>query len=213
MTLGIVCGYRAEYRIATRITKLVAMGWRNPDAAQHLIAAGATTLVSFGVAGGLDPELEAGTLLLPRHVLAEGEALPVSPDLHGFLFERFSLAVTQPIYASPTLLVTSLEKRRLFSLTNAVAIDMESGAVAKAAIEAGMPFAVVRVVSDPADHSLPQAAQAALTDAGDVDYPAVIFALLKDPFQLADLIRTGQQNNAALRRLEDMIGDLRELLL
>jgi hopanoid-associated phosphorylase len=212
MTLGIICGYRSEQRIAQRITPLVAIGWRNPQAARELIAAGATTLLSFGVAGGLDPTLQSGALLLPDQVLVDGKYLSASPDLHRHLTQRFPMAHVEPIFSSTTVLSKAADKRALFSRTNAIAIDMESGAVAKAAIEAGLAFAIIRTISDPVDHSLPPAVKDALTETGDIDYRLVMGQLLKNPFQLPALIRTGRQNSTALRRLSEIVWDLRELL-
>ncbi len=213
MALGIVCGYRAEERIAIEISDLTAIGWRNPDAASQLIERGATTLLSFGVAGGLDPDLHPGDLLLPEHVLVDGAYLPVSADLHGHLAARFTMARCEPMVSSNEVVATSTEKRRIFEETNAIATDMESGALAQVAIEAGVAFAIIRAVSDPVDHTLPPAARDSLTPEGHIDYGAVIMALLRDPRQLPDLIRTGQQNNLALRRLGSLIPDIRELLV
>ena len=45
--------------------------------ANALVAAGADALVSFGLAGGLDPALAPGAILVPREVIADdGAALP-----------------------------------------------------------------------------------------------------------------------------------------
>src|SRR5260370_41196824 len=43
-------------------------------AARHLVDAGAAALMSFGLAGGLDPALSAGTVVLPTAVISRGGA-------------------------------------------------------------------------------------------------------------------------------------------
>jgi nucleoside phosphorylase len=50
-------------------------------------------------------------------------------------------------------------KRALRAETGALAVDMESHVAARVAARRGLPFAVVRVISDSADEALPPAAQ------------------------------------------------------
>ncbi len=49
-------------------------------------------------------------------------------------------------------------KATLRAASGALAIDMESAAVAEAAAEAGVPFLVLRVIADPADRAIPPVA-------------------------------------------------------
>ncbi len=51
------------------------------DAAGALVDAGATALVSWGLAGGLDPGLRAGTICLPSMVVSRDGAT-FATDLH-----------------------------------------------------------------------------------------------------------------------------------
>ena len=150
MTTGIVCGFRAEEKIAARLSPLTAIGWQNPDAARHLIAQGATSLISFGVAGGLDPTLESGDLILPRQLITPNEGtIEVSPDLQELIASAFPGAHSETLYASDDIIDTPAEKQRLFQKTGAIAADMESGTVAEAALQAGIPFAIIRAIGDP----------------------------------------------------------------
>ena len=48
-------------------------------AAQALVDTGVTALASWGMAGGLDPALNAGTILLPSQVIStDGTSLPTA---------------------------------------------------------------------------------------------------------------------------------------
>ena len=58
--------------------------------------------------------------------------------------------------------------------TGAVAVDMESHIAAAYAAEAGLPFAALRVVSDPAGRALPALAMAAIKPNGDIDLRKVL---------------------------------------
>ena len=78
---------------------------------------------------------------------------------------------------------------------------METHAVARAARAAGLPFAVVRAVSDSAAFALPRAAQAGFKADGEPDVGAVIAALVRRPWELPALIRTAVDAERAFRSL------------
>jgi adenosylhomocysteine nucleosidase len=83
----------------------------------------------------------------------------------------------------------AISKNALSAATGAVAVDMESVVVARAAQRHGLPFAILRVVADPAQRSLPSAALVAMRADGEVDVSAVFSALSRNPGQLPTLAR------------------------
>ena len=93
------------------------------------------------------------------------------------------------------------DKRSLFETSGAAAVDMESHVAARLAAAHRLPFAVFRVVSDPAWRSLPPAAAIALRADGQVDVPGVLGSLLKHPGQLPVLARAALDAQSALRAL------------
>jgi purine nucleoside phosphorylase len=100
-------------------------------------------------------------------------------------------------------------KRALFAATGAVAVDMESVLVARAARRHGLPFAILRVVADPAHRSLPNAALVAMRPDGEVDIGGVFGALSRDPWQVTMLARLAvdaRRAFAALARARAMLG-------
>ncbi len=188
MRLGVVVGLAAEARIARRIGQ-VATGGGMPAgaeaAARRLVADGATALLSFGLAGGLDPALRAGKLLLPVEVLDDDTLYFTDPALiagtpHGRLF------------AGAGVVVTAAEKAALWRRTGADGIDLESGAVARVAAERGLPFAVVRAVCDPAKRSLPPGAVLALDQSGAIGLWRVLGSVLRQPGQVGALLALGR---------------------
>ncbi|KGM29986.1 hypothetical protein P409_35775, partial [Inquilinus limosus MP06] len=66
--LGILTGLAREAEIARRVSPLVACSASDPARAERLArdlaGQGATALLSFGIAGGLAPDLPTGALVI-----------------------------------------------------------------------------------------------------------------------------------------------------
>jgi adenosylhomocysteine nucleosidase len=194
----------AEARIAARFGYPVRAGGGTPDgariAATRLIEEGAAALVSFGLAGGLDPLLRPGLVIIPGIVLSDGDALHAD----GELAERFGGLTDHTIVAGSVVATDATAKRRLQGATGAHAIDLESGAVARVAKTHGVPFVVVRAICDPAERDLPPAALVALDPAGGIGLLAVFRSVGRHPGQIPGLLalaRDAAQARRALIRL------------
>jgi hypothetical protein len=92
-------------------------------------------------------------------------------------------------------------KAALRSETGAAAVDMESHIAAAYAAEAGLPFAALRVISDPASRALPALAMSAIKPNGDIDLRKVLRGVARNPTTLRALVSTGIDFNRALRSL------------
>jgi len=154
-------------------------------AATRLITRGVSGLVSFGLAGGLDPALEPGAILVPPVVLFETGRWDADPTL----MECLGGPTSGALYGGGQILATSAAKAALHARTGAVAVDLESAAVAHAARQHGLPFAALRAVCDSASRDLPQAALVALDAAGQIGVWRVGSAVLAHPGQIPALIR------------------------
>ncbi|MEX2455101.1 MAG: nucleoside phosphorylase, partial [Rhodospirillaceae bacterium] len=89
------------------------------------------------------------------------------------------------------------EKEALFWSDGVAALDMESGAVARAAIGASLPFMALRAILDPADAGIPPAALAGVDADGRTHVAAVIAAVFRRPQDIAPLLRVaGAHRNA-----------------
>src|SRR5262249_7263628 len=90
MATGAVTGLAAEARIARRAGLVAAAGAGTPEgtdrAIRSLIEQGVPGIVSFGIAGGLAPNLASGTLIAPAAVRgADDEAHWVDVEWHARL--------------------------------------------------------------------------------------------------------------------------------
>ena len=173
--------------------------------ARALIEAGATSLASWGMAGGLDPALTSGTIFLPSEVISlDGTALPTARDWR----ERVgaTIAVHRPVtggklLTSPQAIGSVADKAMAFSRTGAAAVDMESLAVAEVARSHGMPFIAVRVIVDSAADVLPRAVMTASVG-GYLRIWRLLGALALSPGDLAPLIRLARGYRAASRSFD-----------
>lgn len=182
-------------------------------AALALADAGATRLLSWGSAGGIAPALPAGSVLLPLTVRgANGHGFSVTSTWHQQLHAQLSKAL--PIHTGDLLEVSQVvaspqEKQRLFQGTGALAVDMESAAIAQVAAQRGLGFAALRVVLDSAQRSLPAAALVALDSAGHLQLAALLRALLLRPQDWAGLLQLRSDlrlTQSCLRRAAQLTG-------
>jgi len=164
-------------------------------------------VISFGVAGGLDPSLRSGDVVVATEVLAGdtrwlaglalNEELIASVALGRRRVVRGGLAGVERVVAARAC------KAALRSETGAAAVDMESHIAAAYAAESGLPFAALRVISDPASRALPALAMAAIKPNGDIDLRKVLSGVARNPLTLRALVSTGIDFNRALKSLRD----------
>jgi len=196
-----VVGFAAEARVARLAGWRVGIGGGTTKgavlAARRLIDAGAAGIVSFGFAGGLDPTLPAGALVVAEAVSANGQVWPADRTLS----QRLGGITGHLCLALDRVVASADEKRHLNRQTGAALVDMESGAVAAVAAEAGVPFAVLRAICDPADRALPPAALVALNPAGRLAAIRLAMSILASPGQLGALLGLARDANVARRAL------------
>ena len=219
--VGVVCALAAEARHlgpATRRhesltpladgTLLAVSGMGRAAAArsaQLLIDAGATALASWGMAGGLDPALAAGTIFLPSEVISP-DGVSVTTARHWRERLGSALATQRPLthgrlLTSSKAVGSLAAKATLFREMGAAAVDMESLSVAEAAEARQLPFIAVRVIVDSAADALPQAVTAAADTEGHLQIWRLMGALARTPADLAPLIRLARRYRAANRSL------------
>lgn len=199
---GAITGLTAEAALLTATPLRVAIGGGTPAgavrAAQSLLDQGATTLISFGLAGGLNPTYPPGTLLIPHAIIAGSTRYPCDPDLCRAL----GGTTGDLLLGHEVIAATRAEKSSLFVATGAAAIDLESGAVAALAHANGVKFAALRAIADPAWRALPTLALNALDASGKIRLGFVLRSLLRHPGHLPGLIQLGADANRARQTLK-----------
>jgi adenosylhomocysteine nucleosidase len=212
----IVTGLVQEARIAAGPGMTVICSSSDPQQLRALLTVFDPTtirgVISFGVAGGLDPSLKPGDVVVATEVLAGdtrwlaglalNEELVASVAMGRRRVVRGSLAGAEQVVSARAL------KAALHLETGAAAVDMESHIAEAYAAEAGLPFAALRVISDPATRALPALAMAALKPNGEIDLRKILSGVARNPMTLRALVSTGIDFNRALKSLRGCRGFL-----
>jgi adenosylhomocysteine nucleosidase len=213
--LGIVTGVQFEAAVITKAARkarrevLVSChgpgGARARAAADQLIGQGATHLLSFGIAAGVDPDVRVGATIVASGFLgAQGARHDADGAWAARLVRGLPDVRLGVIADSHDILYDSRAKAAHFAASGAPIADMESFAVAEAAAKAGIPCAAIRVVSDDARHSVPPFAFKGMTPDGYVRRLPVIIPMLMAPHKFPGLVRLAETTKAATKRLRKL---------
>lgn len=180
---------------------------RAAAAAEQALVRGAGALVSFGVAGGLSADAGPGTLLVPARVVGATHGA-THYDTNAAWRERIIAALagalplsTAPLLASNRVLGTPAAKAAAAAASGAVAVDTESGALAAAALAAGVPFVAVRAVADGVHDTLPPGVDTWVDARGRARFATVAGAVCR-PSNWSKFVTLAGRYGAARRTLE-----------
>ena len=210
-------GFRAE--IGGKQFTVVGHGIgrsRARDAARRAfdLIPGAELVIGTGVAGALSSGLKPGDLVLSDRTLtihADGqvaEQVTAVGDAHIRAIGR-SLAIagiaysTGAILTSHRVLATGAEKRRAKESTGAIAVDMETAAIAAEAAARGIPFVAIRAVLDEVDDEIVGAAMA--DQDGNIRPLVATSYLIRNPATILKLPRLIRNLSRATTAIADAL--------
>ncbi|MCI0655341.1 MAG: phosphorylase [Methylococcaceae bacterium] len=188
---------------------LILLSGIGPDkaaaGAEILIGQGCNALLSWGCAAALEPELKPGDLIIPEKILcANAEAFNTGHEWRGKLLDRLAdhqTIHTGPITESRTLVGTAADKLALRNQTGAIALDMESAAIARLAARQNLPFVTIRAIADPASMDLPKPVATAVNQNGDLKFSLLLALIARNPGSIPGLVQLAICFRAAQRRL------------
>jgi adenosylhomocysteine nucleosidase len=199
-------GLAAEARVARAAGFQVIVGAGDLRRTTMLVEAAARQakcLISFGIAGGLAPHLRPGDVILSAEVIGEDCRWRADERFLGQVGDLARLigAAEGPVLGARDIIATEDDKARAWRDTGALAVDLESAIVARAAVAAGIPFLVLRTIADAAHRELPSAALIPLSEGGTPVFARVLGEVLRQPRQIGALFELAHQTRQALSAL------------
>jgi adenosylhomocysteine nucleosidase len=193
------------------------VGCQRASRATEALLAGhrADWVISAGFAGGLRPGIARGDIVMVDSLVSPtGQRR--SLDLR---VDPVSLARTPGVHVGrlvtrDALVRTSAAKLALGQEHDALAVDMETWAVAEVCRAAGQRFLAIRVISDPSDEELPADIEGLIqqtTLAGQ--FGAAMGTLWRRPSSAKDLLRLKEQALVCTDRLARFLADMLEQLV
>lgn len=183
-------------RLRIRIT---GMGQGNALASiqQALAETMPRSVLTCGIAGGLNPELSVGTI-----VFDADRNYPDAGDLPKLG------ARPGTFHCANHVIIHAVEKRGLWESTQADAVEMESRVIRQHCLERGVPSATLRAISDTAAEDLPLDFNALMTRDCRLDYGKLARAVLRSPGRIPGLLRLRRNTNQAARSLGRFLDQL-----
>lgn len=172
--------------------------------AQALADAGAAALAVFGVAGALSGHLHNGALFCPERVVDEdGHIYALDAAWRADLQQRLgaSLRTEGALLSVASPLLTPASKAAAYQRGAALAVDMESAAVAAVARERNLPLVVLRAIVDEAGDAIPTALNGSIDAWGRPRPLRLMAALCGHPSVLRELPRLYSRMQRATQAL------------
>ncbi|OHB99743.1 MAG: hypothetical protein A3G70_04860 [Planctomycetes bacterium RIFCSPLOWO2_12_FULL_39_13] len=172
-------------------------------------------MVSSGFAGSVNSDVCVGDLIIGKHVLHSSQKVfegniqidsTLSCDASIVdLAVRLSRTDTFKSHCGDVLSVSKIvsqasTKKHIGNQTSAIAIDMESFAIAERANSLGIPFVVIRTISDGIEEDI-EINENMVTEGGNVNIPATARHLLNKPHHILYLNRLRKQTKLATNTL------------
>ncbi|HYA36634.1 MAG TPA: hypothetical protein VEF03_13500 [Candidatus Binataceae bacterium] len=210
---GMLRGFRVENGRSEFVFIASGMG---PNRAGETVRAACETysgiefILSIGVAGALSAGLKTGDIIVANRIMSDtGEKVDVIECAQAAdRFESALRAAKIPfsagaILTSGTPLLDGREKRAAKERSGAIAVDMESAAIAAEALSRGIPFAVVRAIIDELEDEV---FGADLPDSeGNVGAGAVAAYFARNPGAILRVPRMMVNLSRATRALADAV--------
>ncbi|MHB8876533.1 MAG: phosphorylase family protein [Myxococcaceae bacterium] len=163
-------------------------------------------LIAMGFAGGLSPGLSRGAVLMAREVRRAGSRSFIARAAMGQPDVTAGVVVSAPGWVSTP--AEKAELRRRFAPLEAAVTDLESWTCARLAEDAGVPWAVVRSVSDAHDDLLPRFLLECRDGEGILRRSAVLAYALRHPGVVPQLLELRERVRSCAEGLARCVAGL-----
>ncbi len=178
-------------------------------AANRLVSQGAKWIACAGFAAALDEKARAGDVVVadsvcplssPENALRCSQSLSAAIPPSG----RLGYSVWRSDFVTTDSMVLKAEaKRAIYAETRAAALDMESSAVGEVCVHRGVPFIVIKGISDTAGQDLPDEVEGLANSKSWADRAVIV---LGRPDLWRELWRLRKNALTAAENLGDVLG-------
>lgn len=150
-----------------------------------------------GLCGGLSPDVTRGRVYAPRFV----KHVDQPEEVEQPLVEAVDLARCTSLVTVRDEVVSVAAKQKLHVETGASLVDMEAFAAAQILQDAGVPWLVIKAVSDDAETAINPRITRLLQPDGGVKWNALFWEVLTHPSLIRELVQLGKGSGEAMKSL------------
>ena len=184
------------------------------SAAKELVKKNIDGLISWGMAGGIDQSLKTGDIVLADTIQNDKEIFYTSNEWRNSISSHLQTTpykvLNGKIVTTNKILDSSIKKRELSNQTKALAVDMESAAIAKISLEKKIKYVSARVIIDDAYSNIPSIFLENIDNFGKIKIKSFLKSSLQNPFQLFQLISLIKSYIKSLSSLNNMYDEFKK---
>ena len=161
-------------------------------------------VVLFGYAGGLDPKLESGDVVV--EISSPKNNLPNFSDIYDRQCKVGSFFAQDAIASTPE------EKKKLFEITKCDAVDMESSSLTQVCASYGISVIIIKAISDTQTTRLPVDFSKFMQERGRVKLISLILHIITHPWIIPGMLNLASANKKCKDQLSFRLGILLPIL-
>jgi adenosylhomocysteine nucleosidase len=166
-------------------------------------------LISTGFSGALVPGIKPGVVIVPERILdiSNDKVIKNYPIEQDWWTNQLwdAMNFSGILLCTDTVISESQKKLDLGKEYHAVMVDMESAGVAAVAEENRIPFCAVRVITDPANESLPMDFNQFIDDKNNLMINKILLSLLTRPSQIKFFLQLMKTSRFAAKHLSGFL--------
>ena len=162
-------------------------------------------IISTGLCGALDPELEVNAIFAASRVMGENGEPSFAASLPSA-----GRPFTSGVLISTDRFVGTIPEKAKLRATGASAVEMEALAVAACAASRGTPFFCIRVISDRASDEFSIDFNRMRDASGRFQLPRIVLhAMARPSRRFPELLKLKRNSDSAAKALGDFFDDCR----
>ena len=193
---------------------LSGMGYESAsNAARKCLEIKVDALISWGVAGAIESSLNSGDLIFAESIIGQHKTYQTTTEWNKKLLAYFqknsTSVISGDIASSKEICASVTDKKLLLDKTGAIAVDMESAAIAEIAKNNNLDFIVIRTIADKAATTIPEAVLNHTDNLGKPEILKFMLSCMSKPAQISDIAKLAKSYKMALKTLSNIASDLK----